>query len=66
MDFSWASYFNAFWIFPLLCLFFMAVMVIACGGMLFRFRHGCRTCDGREAPRQTGNCRCVNGEIGKG
>jgi hypothetical protein len=36
MDFSWAPYFSAFWIFPLLCLLLMALMTIACRGMRFR------------------------------
>ena len=40
MDFSWTPYFNGFWIFPLLCLLFMAVMMIGCHGMRFRCGHG--------------------------
>ncbi len=53
MDFSWMSYFGGFWLFPLLCLLFMAVMMIGCGGMLFRFRRGARSGDGRGAA-----CHC--------
>ena len=62
MDFSWMPSFGMFWIFPLLCLLFMAFMMIGCGGMLFRFRHGGRHGDGRETPfffiewRQTPGC----------
>lgn len=37
MDFSWTPYFGGFWVFPLLCLLFMAIMMIACHGM----RSGC-------------------------
>ena len=40
MDFSWTPYLNGFWIFPLLCLLFMVVMMIACHGMPFRCGHG--------------------------
>ncbi len=50
--FSWAPYFDAFWTLPLLCLLFMAVMMIGCGGMMFRSCHGSRNGDGRETARQ--------------
>lgn len=40
MDFIWASFFNGFWIFPLLCLLFMAIMMIGCRGMRFGCGHG--------------------------
>ncbi len=40
MDLSWANCFGAFWVFPLLWLLFMAVMMIAGGGMPFRCCHG--------------------------
>lgn len=65
MDFSWMPYFGGFSIFPLLCLLFMAVMIIGCGGMLFRSGHGGGSGDGRETARQTLERRYVNGEIGK-
>ena len=65
MDFSWAPCLGAFWILPLLCFAFMAVMMIACGGMMFRFRHGARSGDGPETARATLERRYVNGEIGK-
>ena len=65
MDFSWTPHFGMFWIFPLLCLLFMAFMMIGCGGMLFRFRHGGRHGDGRETPRQILERRYASGEIGK-
>jgi hypothetical protein len=48
MDFSWTPHFGMFWIFPLLCLLFMAFMMIGCGGMRSRFGHGGRPGDGRE------------------
>jgi len=50
--FSWAPYFGAFSILPLLCLIFMAVMIIGCGGMMFRCGHGSRNADGRETARK--------------
>ncbi len=56
MDFSWTSYFGGFWLFPLFCLLFMAIMMMACGGMLFRFRHGARSGDGRVT-----GCHCGSG-----
>ncbi len=65
MDFNWTPHFGMFWIFPLLCLLFMAFMMIGCGGMLSRFGHGGGHGDGRETPRQTLERRYVNGEIGK-
>ena len=65
MDFSWAPHFSGFWILPLLCLLFMAVMMIACGGMMFRWGHGGRRGNGHETARQALERRYVNGEIGK-
>ena len=46
---DWTSYFSGFWIFPILCFLFMAVMMIGCGGMLFRFRHGASRGDDGQA-----------------
>lgn len=40
MDFTWTSLFNGFLIFPLLCLLFMAVMMIGCHRMRFRCGQG--------------------------
>ena len=65
MDFSWTPHFGMFWIFPLLCLLFMAFMMIGCGGMLSRFGHGGRPGDGRETARQILERRYVSGEISK-
>jgi uncharacterized membrane protein len=65
MDFSWAPYFSSFWILPLLCVLFMAVMMIGCGGMMFRCLHGPRSGEGRETVRLLLERRYVNGEIGK-
>ena len=40
MDFGWTYYFNDLWVLPLLCLLFMAavmmVMMLVCGGMVLR------------------------------
>ena len=62
MDFSWVPNFGGFWILPLLCLLFMAVMMIACSGMLFRCRHGARRGEGHEMAVDR---RFANGETGK-
>jgi hypothetical protein len=43
MDFGWTPYLNGFWIFPLLCLLFMAIMMIACRAMPRRCGHGARS-----------------------
>jgi uncharacterized membrane protein len=53
MDFNWMPYFGGFWIFPLLCLLFMAVMMIACHGMSFRCGHRARGGNDHETARQT-------------
>lgn len=66
MDFSWMPHFGVFWIFPILCLLFMAFMMIGCGGMLSRFGHGGGGHgDGRETARQILERRYASGEIGK-
>jgi hypothetical protein len=39
MDFSWTPTLSGFWIFPLLCLLFMAIMMIGCHAMRFRCGH---------------------------
>ena len=65
MDFSWMPHFGMFWILPLLCLLFMVVMMMGCGGMLSRFSHGNRHGSVAETPRQTLDRRYGNGEIGK-
>ena len=65
MDFSWMPHFGLFWIFPLLCLLFMAFMVLGCGGMLSRFSHGGRHGEERETPRQILDRRYANGQINK-
>ncbi len=65
MDFSWFPHMNGFWIFPLLCLLFMAIMMFACGGMRFRFGHRDRVGGGRETARAILERRYASGEIGK-
>jgi hypothetical protein len=42
MDFNWMPYFNGFWILPLLCLLFMAIMMLGCRGTAWRFGRGDR------------------------
>ena len=65
MDFSWFPYMNGFWIFPLFCLVFMVIMMLACGGMWFRFGHRAHRRDGRETARRILERRYASGEIGK-
>ncbi len=65
MDFSWTPHFGMFWLFPLLCFVFMIVMMIGCGGMLFRSSHGRRKGDGYETAREALDRRYAKGEIGK-
>ena len=42
MDFGWTPYFTGFWLLPLLCLLFMAVMMLGCRGKRFGCGHGAR------------------------
>ena len=66
MDFSWMPYMNGFWIFPLLCLIFMAVMIMfVCGGMRFRFGHRDRSNDCGQTARQILERQYASGEIDK-
>ena len=65
MDFNWMPHLNGFLIFPLFCLLFMAIMMIACGGMRFRFGHHDRSSDGGETARQVLERRYASGEIDK-
>lgn len=62
MDFSWTPYFHGFWIVPLLCLLFMAIMMIACRAMPFRSGHGKHR---GETARQILERRYARGEIDK-
>ena len=39
---EWMSYLGGFWIFPLLCLLFMALMMLMCGRVMFPRCHGGR------------------------
>lgn len=65
MDFSWTPYIHWFWIFPLLCLLFMAIMMIACRTMPFRSGHGAQRGDRGETARQILERRYARGEIDK-
>jgi putative membrane protein len=65
MDFSWLPYMSGFWIFPLFCLLFMAIMMIAGCGMWFRFGHRTRLGNRRETAREILERRFASGEIGK-
>ncbi len=50
MDF-W-TYFNGFWIFPLLCFLFMALMMVfGCHGMRFGCGHGGSHRAGDDSPK---------------
>ena len=68
MDFTWAPYFTGVWIFPLLCLIFMAAMMV----MMFRRGSGCmpvggghrgRTANDGETARQILDRRYASGQI---
>lgn len=50
MDFGWTAFFNSFWILPILCLSFMAVMMFACRGMRSCCCHGTH----KKPPLQSG------------
>ncbi len=65
MDFSWVPHFNGFWLFPLFCLLFMAIMMIACRAMPFRSGHGAQHGDRGETARQILERRYARGEIDK-
>ena len=65
MDFNWTPYLNVFWVFPLLCLLFMAIMMLACHAMPFRFGHCARSGDRGESAGQVLDRRYAGGEIGK-
>ena len=65
MDFSWTPHLGMLWAFPLLCLAFMALMMIGCGGVLSRFGHGGRHGNDGETIRRILERRYASGEIGK-
>ena len=65
MDFTWLSNLNGLWIFPLFCLLFMAIMMLACFGMRFRFGHGAHSYHGRKTARDILERRYANGAISK-
>ena len=65
---DWSSWFGGFWIFPLLCLLFMAAM----GVVMFRFggccmpmgrRGGDASSEDRETPQQILDRRFAKGEL---
>lgn len=62
---DWFYPLNGFWIFPLLCLLFMALMMLGCRGMLFGFGHGGASRHGRESARDILERRYASGEISK-
>jgi len=65
MDFSWTPYINAFWVFPLLCLIFMVIMMIACRTMPARFGQCARGEGRRETAAHVLDRRYAGGEIDK-
>jgi len=65
MDFGWAPYLSVFWVFPLLCVLLMAIMMIACRAMPFRFGPCARSGDRKETAGQILDRRYAGGEIGK-
>lgn len=65
MDFNWTPYFSGLWIFPLLCLIFMAIMMFGRGCMPFRSGHRARSGDSGETARKILDRRYASGQIGK-
>ena len=65
MDFNWAPYINGFWVFPLLCVLFMGIMMIACRAIPLRFGRCARSGDRWETAGQILDRRYAGGEIGK-
>ena len=68
MDLTWVPQFSMFWIFPLLCLIFMAAMTFrggGCGFMSFGHGAGSRTGNEGEIPRQILDRRYASGDITK-
>jgi putative membrane protein len=61
---DWLPYVSGFWIFPVFCLLFMAIMMIGCHAMPFRFGHGARHADRGETGELLDR-RYARGEIGK-
>ena len=62
MDFNWMPYFGGFWIFPLLCMVFMIVMMIACGSMSCRFGRRSRNANGREGTSRSSDAAAYDQE----
>ena len=63
MDLDWTSYFNGFWVFPLLCVLLMAIMMMICRGTHFSPSGAGRCCGAGEAskPQNDGTPRALNG-----
>lgn len=70
MDPTWWPWSSSFWIFPMLCMIFMVIMMIA----MFRRGSGCMpfgrgtehgTNRGRDTPQQILDRRYASGEISK-
>jgi putative membrane protein len=61
---DWTS---LYWVFPLLCLMFMAIMMLRHGGgcMPFGGRHRSRGGNGGETPQQILDRRYAGGQISK-
>jgi putative membrane protein len=65
MDFNWTPYLGAWWIFPLLCLVFMAIMMFGRGCMPWHVGRRVRGGDGAATARDILDRRYASGEIGK-
>jgi putative membrane protein len=65
VDFNWTPYFSGWWIFPLLCLIFMAIMMFRRGCMPFRGGQQAGSGDGSATAREILDRRYARGEIGK-
>jgi uncharacterized membrane protein len=65
VDVNWTPYFSGWWIFPLLCLVFMAIMMFGRGCMPFRGGHRAQSGDSGETARKILDRRYASGQIGK-
>lgn len=64
MNFDWTPYFSAFWILPIVCLIFMAIMMFGRGCLSSHAGHRSRRGDGGETAREILDRRYASGEIG--
>lgn len=47
---EWTTCLDGLWLFPLVCVAFMAIMMIGCGALMFRGWHGAHGCGREDRP----------------